>query len=257
MINQSTDHSVRSAAVIGGASLVGMALAAIFSVGFVLDALIVPGDAAATVTQIQASETLFRAGIFGWLLILLLDVIVAWALHVFLRRVNPNLSLLTAWLRLVYAAILGIGLSNLVGVLFLLRGGDSLTSFDPEQIQAGIMLLINMFYGAWETIGLVVFGCHLFLLGYLVIKSGYVPRVIGFLIVLASFGYIITNSGNLLFPQYASYIATIETVFVLPMIVGELGLGLWLLVRGGRGESASRVNASRSSQQISQAVSQG
>ncbi|MBV7336693.1 DUF4386 domain-containing protein [Chloroflexi bacterium TSY] len=77
----------------------------------------------------------------------------------------------------------------------------------------------------------------------MVIKSGYVPRVIGFLIVLASFGYIITNSGNLLLPHYANYIASIETVFVLPMIVGELGLGLWLLLKGGRGESALIENS--------------
>lgn len=230
--------SNRSAAVVTGISLVLMALTAIFSFGFALDALILPQDPAATVENIQQSEAIFRMGIGGWMLILLLDVVVAWGLYLLLRPVNQSLSLLTAWLRVVYGAILGVAILNLVGVLPLISDSAYTNLLGAEQVQALIMLRLDAFFGAWQTIGLVVFGVHLLLLGYLVSKSGDIPKVIGFLIMLAAIGYIVTNGGNLLLPRYADVIATIETVFTVPMIAGEVGLGLWLLVKGGRSKRA-------------------
>lgn len=239
MTTRFVDQSERQIAVIGGLSLILMAIVAGFTVGFVLDVLIVPGDTSATVANIQRSEGLFRAGIFGWILILLLDVVVAWALYLFLRPVNSHLSLLTAWLRMVYAAVLGTGISHLVGVLLVVNGVDSTSLFGPDQMEGLVTLLLGAFYGTWQTIGLLVFGCHLLLLGYLVVNSGYVPKVLGTLIVIAALGYIITHGGNLLLPSYARLIATLEAVFILPMIVGEVGLGLWMVVKGGKGENTA------------------
>ena len=227
------DVSRRKAALAAGISIVVMAVVAGFSFGFVLDSLVVSGDAATTVANILASETLFRAGVFGWIVILILDVIVAWALYVVLKGANKSLSLLAAWFRLVYAAILGVSLLSFVLVLLLVSGADYLKAFEPDQLAALVLLFLNAFYGIWG-IGLVIFGCHLLLLGYLVFKSDYIPKILGVLLVIASFGYLIVSLGNLLLPTYEAYIEMIELVFTLPMIIGELGLGLWLLFKGGK-----------------------
>lgn len=235
-----SDISQRSAAVAAGISIVIMAVTAGFSFGYVLSSVLVPGDAAATAARLMDGEISFRASVYGWIIILICDVIAAWALYVLFKQVNQSLSLLAAWFRLVYAALLGVSLFSFVFVLLLNSGADYLNAFDLEQLQSLMLLFLNAFEGMWQ-IGLVIFGCHLLLLGYLVYVSGYVPRVIGFLILIAALGYLIVNSGYLLLPGYEAVIDMIDLVFVLPMIVGELGLGLWLLFKGGKDMSLETV----------------
>jgi hypothetical protein len=87
----------------------------------ILQELIVPDDATKTVSNIIASEGLFRIGICCLLIVAILDIIVAWALYIFLKPVNKSLSLLTAWFRIVYATILVAVLIYLINVLQLLR----------------------------------------------------------------------------------------------------------------------------------------
>lgn len=233
MSSNVADLSQRKSAIIAGLAIVIMAVTAGFSFGFVLDSLVVPGDAAETAANLMTSQTLFRVGVFGWIVILILDVVVAWALYLVFKPINKSLSLLTAWFRLVYAAILGVALLSFVIVLLLISGADYLNVFDADQLQALVLLFLNAFDGMWR-IGLVIFGCHLLLLGYLVYQSGYIPKVIGFLLIIAALGYALVNLGYLLAPAYESVIETIDLVFALPMIVGELGLGLWLLIKGGK-----------------------
>ena len=232
LTNPIADISLRKAAIVAGVAIIIMALVAGFAYGFVLDTLIVQGDATTTANNIKASEVLFRIGIFSWLAILILDVLVAWALYVFLKRVNNSLSLLAAWLRLMYTAILGTALLNFVIVLLLLSGADYLSVFETDQLHAQVLLFLNAFHDIW-SIGLVVFGLHLLALGYLVLKSVYIPKLLGVLLLIASLGYLITNLANLLLPNYEDYKAITELIFIVPMIIGELGLGLWLLIRGG------------------------
>ena len=124
MTNRNTDLSQRKAAIVAGGSILIVAIVSGFATLFVLDTLFVPGDAAATSDNIKASEMLFRTGLLGWLIILICDVLAAWGLYVFFKRVNKSLSLLTAWLRLLYTAILGVALFNIVIVLLLLSGAD-------------------------------------------------------------------------------------------------------------------------------------
>jgi len=233
MTNRVTDISLRRAAIVTGVALLIMAVAAVFATDLVLERLVVPGDAAATTSNIRASEMLFRTGIFGWLIILICDVLAAWGLYVFLKPVDRSLSLLMAWFRLVYVAILGTALLNLVIVLLLVSGDDYLAGLGVDQLQGHVLLFLNAFGAMW-SIGLAVFGFHILVLGYLVLKSGYIPKVLGVLLLIAFFGYLITNSANLLSPKYESYRAMIEWPFLVPMVVGELGLGLWLLFKGAR-----------------------
>ena len=121
MTNRNTDLSQRKAAIVAGGSILIVAIVAGFATFFVLDTLFVPGDAAATTNNIKASEMLFRTGLLGWLIILICDVLAAWGLYVFFKQVNKSVSLLTAWLRLVYTAILGVALLNFVIVLLLIK----------------------------------------------------------------------------------------------------------------------------------------
>jgi hypothetical protein len=137
----------------------------------------------------------------------------------------------------VYTAILGVALLNFVYVLLLLSGADYLTAFETNQLHAQVLLFLNAFYGLWD-IGLVVFGFHLLGLGYLVFKSGYIPKILGILLVLASAGYLITSGGNLLLPNYENYSSIIKIAFIVPMVLGEFGLALWLLLRGGKGSTS-------------------
>ena len=230
MTNRISDISLRTAAIVAGVSILVMTIAAVVATDFVLGHLVVPGDAAATTGNIDASGMLFRAGVFSWIVVLICDVMAAWGLYVFLRPVNRSLSLIMAWVRLVYAAMLGAAVYNLVVVLLLVRG-DYSRVFGINHLQAQVMLHLDAFDSTW-SIGLVVFGIHILLLGYLAFKSGYVPRIFGVLLVIASFGYFIINSINILYDGNENIKTIIGWIFIIPMVVGEVGLGLWLLIRG-------------------------
>jgi len=231
MTNGVADKSLRRGAIVAGVAILIMAVAAVFATDLVLNRLTVPGDAAATTDNIRASEVLFRAGIFGWLIILICDVLAAWGLYVFLKPVDKSISLLMAWFRLVYVAILGTSLLSLVIVLLLVSGDGYLAALGVDQLQGHVLLFLNAFGDMW-SIGLLVFGFHILLLGYLAFKSGYIPRVLGVLLMSAFVGYLLTNSANLLSPNYESYRAILEWPFLVPMVLGEVGLAVWLLFKG-------------------------
>jgi hypothetical protein len=114
MTDRNTQTSQRKAAIVAGLGLLLMMVLAIFANFVVLEGLVVPGDATATARNIAANEPQFRAGIACLASVAVLDVVVAWALYVFLIQVNKNLSLLTAWFRLAYATILVVALGSLL-----------------------------------------------------------------------------------------------------------------------------------------------
>jgi hypothetical protein len=227
MAKRITDISLRQAAIVAGVGLLIMAILAPFAEFSIRQSLIVPGDAATTAKNIMADEVLFRIAICIYLIVAILDVVVAWALYVFLKPVNKSLSLLTAWFRVVYAAILAIVLLNLVIALHLLSGADYLTVFETDQLYAQTMLFLDAFDYGWN-IGLVLFGLHLLILGYLVFKwSGYIPKILGVLLIIAAFGYLTDSFGKLLSPNYDANIAMFT-------FIGEVLLIFWLLIKGAR-----------------------
>lgn len=232
MINNEHDISQRQAAIIAGISLLLMTVLAGFAYGVVFESLVNLGDAEATVRNIKASELLFRFGTFSWLLILILDVVVAWALYIYFKPVNQSVSLLTAWLRLIYSSFLGVSLLGFV-VVILLLDGVFFSIFEANQLASLVMLSLMVFKNIW-SIGLIIFGIHLLFLAYLVFKSGYIPKIWPILLLLASLGYMVTNVGHLIVPEYGDYKAMIEAIFLVPMVVGEVGFAIWLLWRGAR-----------------------
>ncbi|CCF14342.1 putative uncharacterized domain protein [Brevibacillus laterosporus GI-9] len=170
----------RKAAATAGTSIIIMALAAFFSYGFVHESLVIKGDASATFHIIMSANSLFKAEIFGWVIILISDTIVAWALYIFLKPIHKNLSLPGACFRLIYSTILGIAILNLVFVLLLSRYPNYLSSFKIEQIQSLLMLFLETFESIW-SIGLTVFGGHLLMVGFVALQSDSIPKVISIL----------------------------------------------------------------------------
>jgi hypothetical protein len=232
MTNRSTEASPLYYARVAGFGLLLMAILAMFSNFSVLEGLIIPDDAAKTASNILANEMLFRSGLISFVIVLILDVLVAWALYILLKPVNKNLAMLAACFRLVYTAIFGIALSNFLSVLPLLSGAEYLTVLTKDQLHAQVMLLIDAFNNGW-LIGLVFFGCHLLVVGYLIIKSGgYLPRIIGIFLILASAGYVIDSMAHFLLPNYTDYKTIFLLIVAVPGVIGELSLAFWLLIKG-------------------------
>jgi len=222
-ISNTSTTSLRTAALIAGLALLTMAIAAPFAELYVFQKLIVAGDAAETARNILANQTLFRAALFGYLITFICDLVAAWALYVFLKPVNENLSLFTAWFRLVYTVIAIVAFLNLVTVVRLL---NSSPGFESGQFATQVMSSLEAFRGSWYF-GLLFFGIHLGLLGVLVFRSSYVPKLLGVLLIIAGFGYLINALKPILLPD-------INIDFAQYTFYGELIFMLWLLIRGLR-----------------------
>lgn len=225
--------SERQAAKIAGLAYLAIFVLSIFANFFVRVRLIEPDDAAATVGNITDSETLFRVALVSFLIVFVLDVVVAWALYVFFKAVNTDVSLLTAWFRLTYAVLLGAALVFFFLVLELVSGADHLEALEPGQLDAQVTLYLDGFNDLW-LIGLMCFGIHLTLVGYLILESGYIPRALGVLLVLAGAAYVINTLANTLLSNYEDYEAVFVTIVAVPSVIGELAFPIWLLLRGGR-----------------------
>ena len=201
-----------------------MTIFAVAAFTLVFQKLIIPGNASATVNNILLGEMQFRIGITCLFIVAVLDVVVAWALYVVLEPAGKNLSLLAAWFRLVYAAILGVALFGYAHVLRLLSGAHNMKAVVTGQLHADVMLSLQVFDDGW-AIGLVFFGVHLVILGYLVVRSGYAPRILGIVLAIAGAAYVTDSFGRFLFPSYTLNFATFVGW-------GEALFMLWLLYKG-------------------------
>ena len=229
--------SPRQAARLAGIGYVMLFLLAIFANFFVVEGLIEPGDAAATAANIRESGGLFRLSLVSFLAVFIIDVVVAWALYIFFRSVGRDLSLLTAWFRLVYTVFLGVALIFFFQALQLLSGADYLTAFDNGQVNAQALNALEAFNYTW-LIGLAAFGIHLVLLGYLIVKSGHTSRILGYVLMVAGVAYVIDTGAYALVATYADYENAFLVMVAVPSVIGELWLGLWLLLKAGKRQPA-------------------
>jgi len=216
-----SDISPRKAAIVAGVGFLMSFIGAIFA-SLNVDI----GDAATTANNIMF-------GVFGFLIAILGDIIRAWALYVFFKQVNKSLALLSAWFMLVHDAIFGAALLNLVIGSVLISGADYLTVLDPNQLHA-LALLFSKAYAYGFEIGLFFFSFHLGILGYLVYKAGYIPKILSILLYIASLGYLVNSVGTILSPNFPEII---WTVFMLPCLIGEMAIVVWLAFRGGKNQS--------------------
>ena len=197
-----------------------------FSMIYLPSMLIVPGDAATTAKHIMASEGLFRLGIVSDSIVFLIEIGLCALLYVLLKPVNKTLSLIAAFARLAMTIMQGINLLNHFFVLLLLSGLGHLTVFVPDQLHALVLLFLNA-HEAMVLIWGLAFGLHLLVLGYLVYKSSYLPKLVGGLLIVAALCYFIQSFGTMLFPQFKALFASIGLLSTL-----EIALPLWLLIKG-------------------------
>lgn len=220
--------TLRQAALVAGiTSFVPLILGGVpFAEFYVFAKLIEPGDTAQTVRNILANRGLFLVGVFAHLITFVADVILALALYVFLAPVHRALSLLTAWFRVVYTAVAIVALMHLVTAFRLIDDGTYGEAFGAEVLHAQVDLLIKSFRYEW-SLSLVIFGIHVALVGYLVARSRYIPRILGVLLMIAGLGYMLYYLRPYLYPE-------VNLDFLFVTFLAELVFALWLLVRGRR-----------------------
>ncbi|NHF59688.1 DUF4386 domain-containing protein [Flavobacteriaceae bacterium TP-CH-4] len=218
--------ALRRAALIAGWGLFFMTLFALYAIYFIFQTLILPEEIEMTIENIRANELQFRIGIGCYLVVIVLDVLVAWALYVFLKPINRDISLLAAWFRLVYSGIYAVALTHYFNVLQLLDSTDYIPLLEMDGVKAKTMLSLQAFNDTW-AIGFVFFGLHIAFLGYLAFKSAYVPKILGILLILAGLSYLIDYFARFLFPENP---LPVSTYFGW----GELIFMFWLLFKGSK-----------------------
>ena len=233
MINRNTVDSPLYYARIAGFGLLLMAILAMFANFSVVEGLIVLNNAPMTIQNIIEHEMLYRAGLISFVIVTILDVLVAWALYVLLKPIHKNLAVLAVCFRLIYTAIFAGALNHLLSLLPLLSSAEhSIPLILAEPLNAQTMLLIHSFKNSW-LIGLVFFAFHLLVVGILIIKSkGYLPKWIGIFLVLAFFGYLLDSMAYFLLPNYTDYEIIFQLIVAIPGVIGELSLAFWLLLKG-------------------------
>jgi len=221
-----TEGSQRAVALVAGLGLLLMAILAPLAHFGVLGSLIVTAEPTTTVSNLTESNGLFRVAVAALLFVTFLDILVAWALYVLLRPVNPALAMLVGWLRLAAAAAFLPALANLLDVAQLLGGPDR-AAVPADQLATTVMTSIASFNNGWDVM-LAVFGLHLVGVGYLVFKSVQYPRVLGVLVVVAGIGYLADTFTRILVPDFTF-------TFSLFTFVGEALLIVAFLWRAARG----------------------
>ncbi|TRZ52245.1 DUF4386 domain-containing protein [bacterium] len=184
-------------------------------------------DASVTINQILTRASQFRIGFVISLFSYVLFLLAAWYLYVLLKLVDKNMALLFLLLNLGGFAILVLSHLNLFSSLLLLSGDDYLKVFQPDQLQAQAMLFVNL-YKNGSTIAQIPYGIWLFPLGYLVFKSGFLPKILGILLIADCFGLLIYVCQRFLLPGYE----IISYPCLVVSFIAEISLSLWLLIKG-------------------------
>ncbi len=197
------------------------------------------GDVAATAHNMMASEQLFRIGFVSFLLAAVFFLLSAWALYVLLKPVNKDLALLFLLLNLGGVAVKCTSLLSEFAAMLLLSGAETLQVFQADQLQALAMLFLNI-YQIGFMIANIFFGVWLLPLGYLVFKSGFLPRILGVLLIIDCFAILIWFFQFFLFPGYEaiSYLCLAES------FIAEAALCLWLLIKGVKDQKPALAEAS-------------
>jgi len=230
-------NSTKKAARIAGAIYLSMVFTAPFSLIYVPGKLIVKGNAAATADNILAHETMFRLSILADLVSQVIFICLAIALYRLLRDVSRPWAWLMVGFVFVSASVCFLNVLNDIAALILFQGADFLSVFDKPQRDALGMLFLRLHsYGIF--IAEMFWGLWLFPFGLLVFRSGFLPRFIGVWLMINCFGYVALSVTALFFLPYYSALFR----YSQPVLMGELAIMLWLLIKGAK-EPSPQPNA--------------
>ena len=196
-----------------------------FGEAYVPSKLIVSADAAATVANLRASEALFRLGFASYLVEAVCDISLALIFYLLLRPVRKDLALLAAFFGIMATALFAVAELFYFAPSLILGGADFLKAFSPEQLNTLVLLSLKL-YGLGAGIFMVFYGLAWVVRGYLIYRSGYLPKFLGVLLTLSGLGFVVRNFALVLAPAYAS------NWLLFPMGLGALSLAAWLLVKG-------------------------
>jgi hypothetical protein len=191
---------------------------------FVRNRLVVSDDAAATATNILAHESLWRWGFASDIIAFASYVALTALLYELFKSVNRSLSLVAAFFSLVACVVQAISSLFHLGPLFLLGGAPYLSVFTKEQLQALALVFLRLRAAAYHSIGLVFFGLYCLLVGILILRSTFLPRILGVLMVLGGLSYVLFLSPPL--------VGSLQPYILIFPAVGQISLTLWLLAIG-------------------------
>lgn len=239
MEERRVEASPRALARIGGLLYLIIIVIGIFGEAFVRGRIVVAGDAAATAANLRSMEPLWRFGIAAEFVLLSCAIALTLIFFVLLRPVSRDIAYLAVFFNLVSIAVEAVAALNLVAALFPLGNASYLRAFAPEQLYAMASLAVKAHsYGF--GVALIFFGFECLILGYLIFKSGFLPKTIGVLMQIAGWCYLINSFALILAPAFAN---RIFPAILLPCFVGEASLCLWLLVKGVNAERWQRLNS--------------
>jgi hypothetical protein len=230
-------NSIKKQARFAGLLYLLACLPAPFALIYVPSKLVVSGDAMATAERVRSSETLLRMGIAGELINSIVVIFAVLAFYRLLKRVSESQALAMLILLLASIPISLLNVLNEIATLVLARGGGFLSVFDQRQLDALAYLFMRL-HNQGLVIAAIFWGLWLFPLGILMIRSGFIPRLVGVFAILAGVLYLVAGFTTLVLPQYA-YLSRFLTVLEF----GEVPMLLWLLIWGANEQSSMALSA--------------
>jgi hypothetical protein len=222
-------HPTDKAARVAGAIYLSMVVTGPFTLIYIPSTLIVRGNASATANNILAHETLFRFGIVADLMTSVIFICLVMALYRLFSSVNKTIASLMVALVLVSAAVGFVNVLNYIAALTLFRGADFLAVLEKPQRDALAMLFLRL-DGQGNVINEIFWGLWLLPFGLLVMRSRFLPRILGVWLIINGFAYVVLSFTGLVSPQ--NYEAAFRSAF--PALLGEVAIMLWLVIRGAK-----------------------
>lgn len=225
------DVSNKKLARIAGLLYAGVVVTGIFTLMYVPSKLMVSGNAALTYRNLVSFEPLFRLGIVTGLLCYTFFLFLPLVLYKLLKPVHENYARVMVLLAVISVPLFFLNVQNELSVLSMIHNGNEHFGFSAVQIQSQVMLYLDQYDNGMRIVH-IFSGLWLFPFGYLVFKSGFLPKILGILLMLGCFGYLINFAGNTLMADYARL--GISSYISLPASMGEIGICLWLLIMGAK-----------------------
>lgn len=219
-------QNTRRISLLAGLAYLSIFFSAIYANFIVLQSLWIKNDAAQTAINLSDNWTQFQTGVATFVFTFFIDLLLSYWLFLLFRKANHRLALASSSMRLVYTLIFGYGIYHLMAI----RG---LNEAVPTEVAEQAALHLELFNKYW-TGGLLIFGAHLLLLGVLIVRTVAIPQWIGGLLVLAGLGYWIDGAAQFLLPNYTDYRLLFESIVIIPAVIGEMAITLFLLFRKPR-----------------------
>jgi hypothetical protein len=226
--------SNKKTARIAGLFYLVLVLTGIFSLLYVPSKLIVWSDASTTFNNIVAHETLFRLGMVAGVIAYISFLFLPLVLYKLLGPVNKMAAISMVTLAVVSVPISLININHKLEVLTFISKANYLNVFQENELHTEVMLSLEHYNNGIEAVS-IFWGLWLLPFGYLVFKSGFLPKVLGIFLMIGCFGYLINFFGGFLFPGYADL--GIASFISIPGSIGEIGICLWLLIMGAKEKS--------------------